>query len=164
MLRAEFTHLTAPKEEGIKSWDQVEELVWRSKVTTNPSSSSLPCWCALYLTAERFHDHILPSGRAVWRKPVNGSITIQPANLPGCDHRRARSPDPDDGGAAVMTSMPQECLQLSPSAIFPSSSRSVAVNPPLQSAAMKACLRSLFGQPGNLLDSVLVLPAAGWTF
>lgn len=38
-------------------------------------------------------------------------------------------------GPGVMTLVLQECLLLSPPAIFPSSSRSVDVNPPLQSAA-----------------------------
>lgn len=40
--------------------------------------------CVNRLTAERLEDRILSGGRAVWRKLVNGSITIQPANFPGC--------------------------------------------------------------------------------
>lgn len=151
MLTAEFTPLTL----HTRRKDQVLESSGGTSLEVKghhkPFLFQTPA--LVCLTAEPSESHPLPGGRAVWRKLVNGSITVQPANFPGCDHRRARSPGPDDGGSAVMTSMLQECSQLSPSAIFPSSSRSVDVNPPLQSAAMKDRLRSLFVQPGSLLHS-----------
>lgn len=69
---------------------------------------------------------------------VSGSITIHASRLflivtTGVLGAQTRT--------TAMTSRLQECLQLSPSAMFPSSSRSVYISPPLQSYA------GLFVQP-----------------